>query len=50
VRKGQKILRALGADLRFTPSRLGTDGAIEEAYSLFRKEPDKYWLADQFNK
>jgi cysteinyl-tRNA synthetase len=44
-----KILKALGADLRFTPSRLGTDGAIEEAYSLFRKEPDKYWLADQFN-
>jgi len=45
----RKILKALGADLRFTPSRLGTDGAIEEAYSLVRKEPDKYWLADQFN-
>jgi cysteinyl-tRNA synthetase len=45
----RKILKALGAELRFTPSRLGTDGAIEEAYSLFRKEPDKYWLADQFN-
>lgn len=45
----RKILKALGADLRFTPSRLGTDGAIEEAYSLVRKKPDKYWLADQFN-
>jgi len=45
----RKILKALGADLLFTPSRLGTDGAIEEAYSLVRKEPDKYWLADQFN-
>jgi len=45
----RKILKALGADLRFTPSRLGTDGAIEEAYNLVRKEPDKYWLADQFN-
>jgi len=45
----RKILKALGADLRFTPSRLATDGAIEEAYSLFREEPDKYWLADQFN-
>lgn len=44
-----KILKALGADLRYTPSRLGTDGAIEEAYNLVRKEPDKYWLADQFN-
>jgi len=45
----KKILRALGADLRFTPSRLGTDGAIEDAYNLVREEPDKYWLADQFN-
>jgi len=45
----RKILKALGADLQFTPSRLGTDGAIEEAYNLVRKEPEKYWLADQFN-
>jgi cysteinyl-tRNA synthetase len=45
----KKILRALGAELRFTPSRLGTDGAIEEAYNLVRQEPEKYWLADQFN-
>jgi cysteinyl-tRNA synthetase len=45
----KKILRALGAQLRFTPSRLGTDGAIEDAYNLVRQEPDKYWLADQFN-
>jgi len=44
-----KILKALGADLRHTPSHLGTDGAIEEAYGLVREEPDKYWLADQFN-
>jgi len=45
----KRILRALGADLRYTSSRLGTDGAIEEVYSLVREEPDKYWLADQFN-
>ena len=45
----RKILKALGADLQFTPSRLGTDGAIEEAYNLVRKETEKYWLADQFN-
>ena len=45
----RKILKALGADLKHTPSRLGTDGAIEEAYNLVREEPDKYWLADQFN-
>jgi cysteinyl-tRNA synthetase len=45
----KKILRALGADLRHTPSHLGTDGAIEEAYNLVREESDRYWLADQFN-
>ena len=45
----RKILKAFGADLRHTPSHLGTDGAIEEAYNLIREEPDKYWLADQFN-
>ncbi len=44
-----KILKAMGAEIEFTPSRLGTDGAIEYAYNLFRKEPQKYWLADQFN-
>ncbi|UCH00760.1 MAG: cysteine--tRNA ligase [Deltaproteobacteria bacterium] len=45
----RKILKAFGAGLRHTPSHLGTDGAIEEAYNLIREEPDKYWLADQFN-
>ncbi len=45
----KRILKALGAEIRLTPSRLGTDGAIEEAYNLAREEPDKYWLADQFN-
>ncbi|NVL92429.1 MAG: cysteine--tRNA ligase, partial [Desulfobacterales bacterium] len=45
----RKILKAFGAEIRPTPSHLGTDGAIEEAYNLTREEPDKYWLADQFN-
>jgi cysteinyl-tRNA synthetase len=44
-----KILRALGADIQFTPARMSTDGAIEYVYKLIREEPDKYWLADQFN-
>lgn len=44
-----KILKAMGADIQFTPAHLGTDGAIEYAYSLIREEPEKYWLADQFN-
>jgi len=45
----KKILRALGAEIKLTPAHLGTDGAIEYAYSLAREEPEKYWLVDQFN-
>lgn len=45
----KKILRAMGADLEFTPAHLGTDGAIEFVYNMIREEPDKFWLADQFN-
>ncbi|HIC86545.1 MAG TPA: PLP-dependent cysteine synthase family protein, partial [Desulfobacterales bacterium] len=44
-----KILKAMGAEVQFTPAHLGTDGAIEYAYNLIREEPDKFWLADQFN-
>lgn len=44
-----EILKAMGAEIKFTPARLGTDGAIEYSYKLAREEPEKYWLADQFN-
>lgn len=44
-----RILKALGAEVRFTEARLSTDGAIEYAYNLIREKPDKYWIADQFN-
>jgi len=45
----KKILRAMGADLHFTPAHMGTDGSIEYVYNLIREEPGTYWLADQFN-
>jgi len=45
----RKILRAYGADIRLTPAHMSTDGAIEEAYRLARKHPDRYFLVDQFN-
>jgi len=45
----KRIMRAYGAELRLTPGRLGTDGAIEEAYRLAREEPGTYVLMDQFN-
>ena len=45
----QKILKARGAEIRLTPGRLGTDGAIEEVYRLGLENPDKYFMTDQFN-
>jgi len=45
----QKILKALGAELLLTPGSLGTDGAIEEAYKLVRRNPERYFMPDQFN-
>ncbi|MBF0529889.1 MAG: cysteine synthase, partial [Deltaproteobacteria bacterium] len=45
----RQILTALGADILLTSGRLGTDGAIEEAYRLARENPDLYFLPDQFN-
>ena len=44
----RKILKALGADILLTPAKSGTDGAIEKAYEMARKN-NKYWLTDQFN-
>ena len=44
-----KILAALGAEIEFTPAHLGTDGAIEHVYNLARENPERFWLADQFN-
>ena len=45
----KKILKALGAELYFTPAGQGTDGAIEVAYKMLRENPDKYFGTDQFN-
>jgi cysteinyl-tRNA synthetase len=44
-----KILNAMGAEIKFTPAHLGTDGAIEFGYKMAREGSEKYWLADQFN-
>jgi cysteinyl-tRNA synthetase len=45
----RKILSALGAEFLLTPAELGTDGAIEAAYELAAKEPERYYLTDQYN-
>ncbi len=43
------IMRGFGASIMLTPGHLSTDGAIEMSYRLYREEPDKYVLMDQFN-
>jgi len=45
----RRILKAFGAEIIFTPKEKGTDGAIELAYKMAKKEPEKYFLPDQFN-
>lgn len=45
----KKILQAFGAKLILTPKEKGTDGAIEKAYEMAKKESKKYFLPDQFN-
>lgn len=45
----RRVMLAYGASIRLTPGHLSTDGAIEEAYRLYREEPGRYVLMDQFN-
>jgi cysteinyl-tRNA synthetase len=45
----RQILKAFGAEFILTPAELGTDGAIEVAYEMAGKEPDRYFLCDQYN-
>jgi len=43
------ILRAYGVDLEFTDPLEGSDGAIEAVRDLAKREPDKYFYANQYN-
>ena len=45
----QQRLEAFGASLKLTPAKKGSDGAIEYAYELARREPEHYFLVDQYN-
>jgi cysteinyl-tRNA synthetase len=45
----RRILQAFGANILLTPKEKGTDGAIEKAYEMAKKEPKKYFMPDQFN-
>ena len=43
------ILRAFGAELILTPSQEGVDGAINRARQMAEAEPEKYFLANQYD-
>ncbi len=43
------ILRAYGVDIEFTDPMEGSDGAIVAVRDLAKREPDKYFYADQYN-
>jgi len=45
----RQIMEAYGAEILLTPAELSTDGAIEAVYNLALKEPERYFLVDQFN-
>jgi len=45
----RKIMIAYGAEILLTPAKRATDGAIEQAYTMAREHPDRYFLTDQFN-
>jgi cysteine synthase B len=44
----QHVLHALGAEVVLTPAKEGTDGAIRKAHELLEREPEKYYMPNQF--
>ncbi len=45
----RKAIQAFGGKLVLTNPELGTDGAIFKARDLFSKNPEKYFMPDQFS-
>jgi S-sulfo-L-cysteine synthase (O-acetyl-L-serine-dependent) len=45
----RRVLEAFGADLDLTPASEVTDGAIRRAREFVDREPQKYFLPDQFS-
>ena len=45
----RSILAGLGAQFLLTDPALGTDGAIDLVYRLIRRQPEKYFVPDQYN-
>jgi cysteine synthase B len=45
----RKMIQAFGAIVTLTDPKLGTDGAIKKARELVAKNPEKYFMPDQFS-
>jgi cysteine synthase B len=45
----QRILKAYGAEMRFSDAADGSDGAIRLCRQIYRADPDRYFYPDQYN-
>lgn len=45
----RKIIKSYGAEVTLTPANEGTDGAIRKAQELYKSNPDKYFMPNQFS-
>lgn len=45
----QICLQAFGAEIVLTPAKESTDGAIRRAWQFIEKEPEKYFMPNQFD-
>ncbi|WP_068550745.1 PLP-dependent cysteine synthase family protein [Thermosulfidibacter takaii] len=45
----RQLLKAYGAEIVLSPADKGTDGAIELAEEIYRSDPDKYYMPNQFD-
>jgi cysteine synthase B len=45
----KRIVKAYGAEIIFTSPLEGSDGAIKEARRIYKEEPRKYFMPDQYN-
>ncbi len=44
----KKIIKALGAELVLTEPKLSIGGSVEEAEKIYRQDPEKYFIPQQF--
>ncbi len=45
----RRMIESFGAKVTLTDAKLGTDGAIIKTREIIKKNPDKYFLPDQFS-